>query len=73
MYVCSLYIKCRNSDPIFTRDMYVLQIPSLTYELTNFYYTELLRVLDLSICIGSSRRAIGRERERERSRDTQGR
>lgn len=43
-----VYIKCRNSDPIFTRYMYVLQIPSLTYEFTNFYYTELLRVLDLS-------------------------
>lgn len=34
-----------------------------TYELMNFYYTELLRVLGLSICIGSSRR--DREGERE--------
>lgn len=58
-----VYIKCRNSDPIFT--MYVSQIPSLTYELTNLYYTELLRVLDLSICVGSSRREIVRERGRE--------
>lgn len=62
--MCSWYIiKCRNSDPIFTR--YVSQIPSLTYELTKFYYTELLRVLDLSICVGSSRREGEREREVE--------
>lgn len=48
---------------------YVSQIPSLTYELMNFYYTELLRVLDLSICIGSSRREIGRDSGRERERE----
>lgn len=41
--MCSWYTTCRNSDPIFTRYMYVSQILSLTYELMNLrtYYTEL--------------------------------